>query len=73
MLKNIDEFDIQKIEKWYLFQHEGKAFRAAKVFFFLIFLFLFPNKNFKRIGGAKARLLLVDCVEITPDPITYFE
>ena len=46
MLKNIDEFDIQKIEKWYLFQHEGKAFRAAKVFFFPHFYIIVPKQEF---------------------------
>ena len=35
-LKNIDKFDFQGIEIWYLFQHEGKNFIVLKVLLFLI-------------------------------------
>ena len=50
--------------------------RRAKFFFFFFlrftifetgFIFSLRNKNFKRIGCAKARLLSIDRVEITSD------
>ena len=44
-----------------------KYFFLRFTIFEIIFIFLCQNKNFKRIGCVKARLLWIDHVKITSD------
>ena len=54
-------FCSKKLHKYYI--HESCNLRFT--IFEIIFTFLFWKKNFKRIACAKARLLQIDCVEIS--------
>ena len=46
--------------------HKHYIYENCKIYFFeIIFTFSFWNKNFQKIGCARARLLLLDCVEVT--------